>query len=162
MGDIEKWGAIPWSKFNLVRGVKYIHIFENYLYLLLFSRMWWFIVAGWVYYFILFFWGLEWAWVWKLRVEADTGYIILQNQVGSGSVNSWHEQEIKEEGRGYKPGHYLVQNYWRDPREGHSLRKKNRWWDYGRQMPQCDSAQLHQICTEGTKLRKFWLCLDFL
>lgn len=54
---------------------------------------------------------MEMAWVWMLRVEADIGYIILQNKVDSGSVNSWHEQEIKEEGGGYEHSYYLVHNY---------------------------------------------------
>ena len=30
---------------------------------------------------------MEMSWVWMLRVEADIGYIILQNKVDSGSVN---------------------------------------------------------------------------
>ena len=103
------------------------------------------------------------AWVWMLRVEADIGYIILQHKVDSGSLNSWHEQEIKEEGGGNEHSWYLVHNYQRYPRERDSLRKKRPWWDYRSQMPKCDLAPwLHQICTEGTKLRKFWLCLDFL
>ena len=73
--------------------------------------MWYFIVAICVYYFILFFWRMEMSWVWMLRVEADIGYIILQNKVDSGSVNSWHEQEIKEEGGGNEHSWYLVHNY---------------------------------------------------
>lgn len=73
--------------------------------------MWYFIVAICVYYFILF--SEEWKWhgLGMLRVEADIGYIILQNKVDSGSVNSWHEQEIKEEGGGYEHSCYLVHIY---------------------------------------------------
>ena len=47
----------------------------------------------------------------SFRIEYDIGYIILQNKVDSDSVNSWHEQEIKEEGGGYEYSCYFVHNY---------------------------------------------------